>query len=373
MSGTFTHRVNRLWDASVQANMSVPAFFWEWLNYVKNHLGLNFVAYGVGKTQTGVTPPASWIDDFDPETDPNPYTDNSWFVFEATNADNLLDGGGSNPWQCKIQMTTSTGFDDCNVADIDYDEETQTWCVCMRSSCCGGWVGSGTLDFQPSGGEEISNNVRIFYGQNVSYILDIIGDDDTLFWDGAAFTGSLSNADARTRGGYLGMIVRRSSVIDYPFLMTVGRISDAVAGAEDLAINRCSSSANHQWQKVAGTTALTPGYCRWMTYTLWKDGTKIEGHNVHAHDCWHPADMNKITPDPATGDIVIPACLVSQWVDPDKYAIIGELRLIGTTGYEFDHGVVVGTNADWRQFCYNATVDSGMLMMWPAGVTALWT
>lgn len=373
MSGTFTHRVNRLWDATVKSDTSVAAFFWEWLKYVQDHIGLSFVGYGTGKTPSGTTPPASWIDNYDPEVDSIPYGDNSWFVFEADNADVLLNGGGSDPWQCKIQMTTTTGFDDCNVADEDYDQETQTWCVCFRASAASGWDNVTTLDFVPAGGEEVSNNVRAMNGQNVNFILDIVGDDDTLFWDGACFTGALDNADVRSRGGYLGMLVRRSSVIDYPFLMTIGRMHDGVAGANDAAINRCGNSANYQWAKVVGTTVLTPGYCRWPTYSLWKDKTKIEGNAVHAHDCWYGEDLYRITPDPATGDIVIPACLASQWLAPNKYAILGEFRLIGATAYEFDHGTVVGTNSDWRQFCYSAVTESGMLMKWPSGVSALWT
>lgn len=373
MSGAFQHRVNRLWDVASQTDMTVPAFFWEWLKFVQDHTGLDFVGYGTGKVQSGTTPPAAWIDDFDPETDSNPYGDNSWFVFEAANADNLLDGGGLNPWQAKIQMTTTTGFDDCNVADTDHGQEGNTWCVCIRCSARAGWDGVTDLEFEPTGGEAISQNCRMMNGQNVNYILDIIGDDDTLFWDGACFSGDIANADARSRGGYIGMLVRRSSVIEYPFIMTIGRMHDGGQEIEDRAINRCSQDADSQWERVDGTTSLTPGFFRWPTYTLWVDKTKIEGSNIHAHDCWHVEDLYRMTPDPATGDIVIPACLVAQWLAPNKYAILGELRLIGATAYQYDLGVVVGTSADWRQFCYNATSDSGMLMMWPAGVPALWT
>lgn len=374
MSGTFTHRVNRLWDVLHQTDMSVPAFFWEWLKYVQDHAGLSFVNYGTGKVISGsTTPPAAWIDDFDPETDPNPYGDNSWFVFQADNADPLLDGGGGMPWQAKIQMTTTTGFDDCNVADVDHGEEGTTWCVCIRCSVGGGWDAVTDLEFEPVGGEDISQNHVMMTGQNVNYILDIIGDDDTIFWDGACFSGALSNADSRSRGGYLGMLIRRSDVITYPFLMTIGRMYDGGPNTERNAINRCSQDDDSQWERVAGTTSLSPGFFRWPTYTLWKDKTKIEGANIHAHDCWHPDDLWRMTPDPATGDMVIPACLAAQYQNPNKYAILGELRLIGATAFEFDHGVVVGTDSNWRQFCYNATVDSGMLMQWPQGVTAIWT
>ena len=371
MSGTFQHRVNRLWDSGLQADMAVPAFFWEWLNFVNNHTGLAFVGYGTGKTQSGTTPPAGWFS-FDPAVDSNPYGDNSWFVFEAVNADNLLNGGGSNPWQAKIQMTTTTGFDDCNVADTDYGQEAQTWCVCCRCSAAAGWNGT-SLDFAPTGGEDASNNARMMNGQSVNYILDIVGDDDTLFWDGACFSGAISNADARSRGGYLGMVNRQSSSIAYPFLSSIGRMHDGGQAIEDAAINRCNNDPDAQWIKPTGTTDLIPGYLRWPSYSLWSDGTKVEGSNIHAHDCWHPSDMVHMTPDPATGKEFIPACLVSQWEPPNKYAIMGEFRLIGSAGYNYDHGVVIGALGDWRQFCYNAVSDSGMFMKWPAGVVPVWT
>lgn len=373
MSGAFQHRVNRLWDSGDQANMTVPAFFWEWLNFVSDNASFSFVSYGTGKSVSGVTPPASWISTFNPTTDANPYGDNSWFVFEATNADHELNGSGTDPWQAKIQLTTTTGFDDCNSADVDYNNETETWCVCIRCSAAAGWDDTA-IDFTPSGGEDISNNVKMVAAQDTHYVLDIIADNDTVFWDGAAYTGSLSNAAARSRGGYIGLLTRRSSVISYPFIMTIGQLWDntEVATSEG-AINKCAHDDDCQWGKVTGTTSLTPGLFQWPTYSLWSDGSKIEGAQVHAHDCWHPSDMQKITTDPATGEIVIPSCLVAQWKEPNKYAIMGELRLIGTTGDDWTHGTVVGTDGDWRQFCYNSFTDTGMLMRWPVGVSASWS
>lgn len=378
MSGTFQHRVNRLWSQE-QANMSVPAFFWEWLKFVQDHPGLSFVGYGTGKSASGTTPPAAWIDDFDPTTDSNPYGDNSWFVFEASNADVLLNGGGGMPWQAKIQMTTSTGFDDCNVADINYGMETNTWTIGIRCSPGGDWDNVTDLDFEPVGGEEISTNFRLFEGQNINYILDIIGDDDTIFWDGAGFTGELANAASRSRGGYLGMLIRRSDVITYPFFMTLGSIEDSGTnvGESERAINERYNDDDAQWGPPSGTEYMSPGLVRWPSFSLWSDGTKIEGKIKgdwpHAHDVWVTSDVAYITPDPVTSDIVVPSCIVAQWKAPVKYAIMGEYRLIGATAYEFGHGVVVGSNADWRQFCYNSMSRGGMLMMWPAGVAAIWS
>jgi len=102
MSGTFQYRVNKYWNAST-LSIAPAVFFWEWLNFIGDHSGLAWVGYGTGKTQSGTTPPAAWLD-WDPTTTPTPpIGDNSWVVFEAENADPLLDGGGLKPWQAKMQ------------------------------------------------------------------------------------------------------------------------------------------------------------------------------------------------------------------------------------------------------------------------------
>lgn len=363
MSGIFTHRVNRTWDRS-QTNITAAVFFWDWINYIDDHAGMTWIAYGTGKTQTGTTPPSSWLN-WDTVNDPVPWGDNSWVVFEASNADPLLDGGGGMPWQMKLQVTLATAFDDCNVADTDYDFEGRAHSVAGRVCPVGGWD-STPLDFNPVSGEEISTNFLMygyppststFYTSNENYYLDIIGDDDTIFWTGAAFETPANSAD-RSRGGYVGMIQRRSSAVTYPFYFTTGALFDINAGQNT---NIKSTSTLSQWEHG-------PNGADWPDYSLWLDKTKV---SEHAYDTWERSLHAKLQTHVESGDSILYSILLCQWENPLKYAILGDLRLIHSCGNDWAWHEIRGTDPQYRNFIYGNTAG-GIAERWPVGVAPIW-
>ncbi len=361
MSGVLRSRVNRYWNRSIQTDFTTAIFFWEWINFLYDHTTVTWIGYGTGKSQTGVTPPDSWRL-WDTENDAVPFNDNSWIVFEMTNASELLDGSSSFPWQAKIQFTSSTGFDDCNVADTDYDYETETYMVAMRASAMGGWVGASTCDFIPSGGEDASNNLNIYQGQELDLHLDIIGDDDVIFWKGSA-ENNVGDLLDQSRGGYLGMIQRRNSDITYPFIFMAGRISDYAPSITIgyNATNRKYTSGN--WYNDYATLA-------WPNYSLWHDGTQV---NTLRADTLSSYTLMLITPDPVTGEDILPYIMVAQWESPNKYAIIGEFLMIVSTNAEREQHVVLGSNTmKWIEICYDTTMRGGVAMRWPLATTPIW-
>jgi hypothetical protein len=203
---------------------------------------MDFAGYGTGSSQTGTTPPSGWID-WDYTTDPPPFSDNSWFVFNATNASAAMNGDGSQQWQAKIQFTLSSGFDDCS--GTDYGFEGNTYTTCIRASSEGGW-NSGTLDFAPTSGSEASDNYRLYAGQSESFRMDVIGDDDTIFWRGNA-GDSVDHYE--TRQCYLGMLTRRFYGVTNPFFMMCGCIYDGSSTTtRDIFKNSANTGASYyQW------------------------------------------------------------------------------------------------------------------------------
>lgn len=368
MSGLFTHRVNRSWSKAT-ANISAAVFFWEWLKYFESHLGFDFVGYGVGKTQSGTEPPAAWKDWLPHEPDleavPGSMGDNSWFVVEAKNADAQLDGGGSHPWQVKFQYTHATGFDDCNVADNDYGVETETYRVAVRFNAMGGWNGT-TLDFAPVGGEESSDNMRIWEGQSEMFWLDIIGDDDSIYYKGAGGT-SAADAKGKTRGGYMGMLQRRSSAIVVPFFCKIGSVhngGNTSTGYRAIQNRATGSIYAFEWQ--------SDGYWNkgiyWPSYSLWKDGTRVTNHHA---DNWDYDSLADVCIHPYTSEDVVPAILVAQKEDPKKHGIIGEYRLLGAAWNKYAQHVTFGENQEWIQVCANPGAG-GIAVRWPEGVVPIW-
>jgi len=343
------------------ANRSAAAFFWNWLKYIDSHSGLVWKGYGTGKSQSGVTPPAGWLSWNPASVDPVPWGDNSWVVFEAENADPLLNGGGGMPWQCKLQTTLATAFDDCNAADIDYGKEGSTYAVCGRVCATGGW-NETTLDFTPIGGEEGSDNHLWWGGDSSSglneyFNLEIVGDDDTIVWNGAGYDtpGYPEQTAWQNRNGYLGMIQRRSSVITYPFYYQCGRLGDISYGAGEREWNR----KNEAWYWDAP----------WPSYSLWKDGTKV---TTHWQDTWDGTTLTHISRHVESGEDVILSCLLAQWQAPSKFAIIGEYRLLGAVGFDWGYHEVRGTDPQWFQFCYDPAAEGGMAMRWPVGEIPIW-
>lgn len=371
MSGLFTPRVNRSWSCAT-ANIASAVFFWEWLRYFESHVGFDFVGYGTDKVQGGTEPPDAWKDwlphEPDLESVPVSMGDNSWFVVEAKNADAMLDGGGSHAWQIKFQYTSSTGFDDCNVADIDYGEETTLNIVAVRANAVGGWNGT-SLDFAPVGGEESSDNYLIWNGEDRRFFLDIIGDDDTIFYKGACMenTGGPVEARARTRGGYFGMLQRRSAAIAVPFFMKIGRLANIAQGTgRDAGNSRYDGNSYAEWD---GSAYWNRGV-KWPSYSLWKDGTRVTKHH---HDTWDSFSLPLMCIDPITGDDVVPAMLVAQKENPKKHGIIGEYRFIGATHTKHAQHALFGDDLEWQEICRDIVAyGGGIAMRWPEGVVPIW-
>lgn len=357
MSGTFQSRVNRLW-AKDQPNISAAVFFWEHLKFIDAHAGMSFVGYGTGKVQTGTTPPAAWLN-WNPLVDAVPWSDNSWFVYNADNADALLNGGGLNQWQVKVQVTLATGFDDCNVADVDYGQETQTYVCCLRCSINAGWNGT-SLDFPA----DADLNRAAYQGQDELFNVDYCGDDDTIYWRGSAFDVG-DNKYNQSRGGYIGMLQRRSAVIDEPFFSMIGKMSDLGANV----------GVSQILGKVTGNSYYVFGYgysVGWPSYSLWHDGTRIQGIDVHRLDPWTLVSLNNLRHWRPTGEDIFPAMLVAQWTTPEKYAIIGELRFMYACGSDKGEGQIIGSDPQWIQICAQCTTYGGVVMRWPAGVVPVW-
>lgn len=364
MSGAFTDRTGIAWTKA-QPNISTSVFFWNWIHYVNDHAGLVWIAYGTDKSQTGTTPPSLWFD-WNPLTQPTPpWSDNSWVVFEAENADPLLNNGGTMPWQCKLQITEATGFDDCNVADINYTYEGSTYMVAGRWSAMGGWNAT-TLDFSPASGEEASYNIRLWggdtNGRDENFYLEIVGDDDSIFWLGNAYDAvGYPDYAWQSRGGYMGMVQRRSSAITYPFFATAGILGDYGYGAGDTAYNsRNAGNVYYVWRPG--------GDWSWSSYSVWKDKTRITSHRLDTWDGWELAEVQTFTP---SGESAILEILLAQWQAP-KYAIIGELRFVGTCGYDWGFHEVRGTDPQYMQFCWDVASFGGIVMRWPVGIVPGW-
>lgn len=357
MSGTFQYRVNRVWPKS-QANISAAVFFWELLKFVEAHSGLDFVAYGTGKVQTGTTPPVGWTG-WDPAVGAVPWGDNSWFVFQATNADALLNGGGLNPWQCKAQVTLATGFDDCNVANTAYGQEGQTYICCLRSSALAGWNGT-TLDFPATADE----NRAAFQGQDENFNVDFVGDDDTILWRGCAYDIG-DDKYVQSRMGYVGMLQRRGTTITQPFFSMIGRLFDGASTLENATVQRFTST----YTGFMVYNTVLPYPC----YSLWKDGTtRVQGTQTHKADPWHLNSLNKFRFWKPTTEDLFPQILLAQYSGALYYAILGEFRFLWSCGTDKGEGLVIGTDPQYLQVCNDSTAQGGILMKWPAGVSPVW-
>ena len=358
MSGIFTSRTSIVWDIAIQADVSAAVFFYEWMHFVNDHLGLVWIGYGTDKVQTGTTVPAAWLS-WD-KASPVPWGDNSWFVFEAKNASEVLDASGSMPWQCKLQYTGVTAFDDCNVADVDYTKEGSTYAVNGRVSCMGGWNAT-LLDFVPAGGEDISDNNCWWGGTSAAgkheiFNLEIIGDDDTIVWNGG---GGVPPYTSKLRGGYLGMLNRRSPSITYPFFHMAGNLGDISTTGGQYYQNH--KDWNGQWAHNVNVP--------WPNYSLWKDGTKI---TTHHQDTWYSPILPKISRQVESGEDVLLAMLVAQWQSPNKYAILGELRHLAVVGTDWGYHEVRGTDPQWLQFCILSSTVGGVAMRWTVGEVPIW-
>lgn len=369
MSGDFVHRVNITWTNPWYITADIC--WWEFMQFFYDHPGFSFVAYGEGKTQLGTEPPASWLANTIRVSGSRPWGQNAWFVVQADNASNDLNGGGTNIWQAKFQQAYTVGFDDCNIADINYDWEGTTSCVCVRASAFGGWDES-LLDFAPSGGEARSRNFNIYQGSNNVLGLDIIGDDDTIFWRGTAVVsgGSLASlGPARSRGGYIGMLLRKNADVN-PFLFVAGRIYNETANTGYRSVNWCydNNNSNYSFRSTYVVwDGMTMSYS-WPSYSVGKNGNVVRTHRVETFPVTDISRMSRTS----LGEIINWGMRVAQWYPPDDYEIIGQLRFLGRIGNQYAHGVRYGDNLEWLQFAYLGNTNTGVGMKWPEGIVNVW-
>jgi len=364
MSGTMQYRVNRVWDSTIQPNVSPARFLWEWLNFINDHPGLTVVECGTGTTSHGSSIPVEWLSwdgVADPSTlSPTPFLPNSWVVFRAVNADALLDGGGGMPWEAKVQGTWGgTNYDDPSVTDYGQDGNADR--VVLRSSPAGGWTGASVFDFSPNTGEAVSQDMAIYSGADKDFWLDLVGDDDTLFWKGAAGDWPTDDPKARSRGGYLGMFQRRSPAIKWPFWMTAGQILDATAGGSYPVNSKRTTNGYYVW---------APNYSwNWPSFSLGRDDTAVQGHRC---DTWSYVVINAMNPCIYTGEDVLPAILIRENATPDYYDVLGELRFLVTVKNAYGQNTVLGSNGDLIQICVDHASYGGIAMPWPSGVIPSW-
>jgi len=259
------------------------------------------------------------------------------------------------------------------VADVDYGQETLTYIVAARCSAMGGWS-PVSLDFAPTGGEQASTNYRLWggtgewYGQEEFFNLEIIGDDDTLVWIGSAYDTPGSGGDqwVQSRGGYMGMLQRRSPSITYPFFFKAGSLQDLSVSSADRAINsRNDTNVTFEWNTSTSTT--TGPY--WPSYSLWKDGTRI---TAHRNDTWYNSTLSRNGKHIETGEDVLWGMLVAQWQSPNKFAIIGEYRFLAAVASDWGRHEVRGTDPQWIQFCHDPLSYNGVVMRWPVGEIPIW-
>ena len=230
----------------------------------------------------------------------------------------------------------------------------------------GGWVGSPTFDFAPSGGEDQSPDFLVQYNADSDFYLDIVGDDDTIVWRTAGIADiSVSDPYARVRGGYCGMINRQSPNITYPFIFMAGACADAGAGSTYNALaGKDTGSASYNFQRYTTYNTM-----RWPSYSLWKDGSAVVAHRMEPY---YRDSINRMRLYHYTNEDLLPAIRLGQWESPDHFAIIGEFRMYVAVGSDKGEGQLHGNNNEWLQFCYQSTTHGGVSMRWPQGVTPLW-
>lgn len=370
MSGILQYRVNRGWDSTIQTNVTPARFFWDWLHFINDHSGYQIVEVGTGTTSHGVVAPAQWLA-WDGTTDPTtltpPMTNNSWFVFRALYADALLNGGGTMQWEAKIQMTLGSAYAD--PSGTDYGFNGVTYHVILRTCPAAGWTGTPTWDFAPGGGQEASRDLRLMgytiSQANTDYNLDIVGDDDTIWWRGVSGNYPVSNKSHAARGGYLGMISRRNSDITWPFIALIGPVHSGTNGSSggDMLLSRHSAFTDY------GVFNYKREDLQWPSYSMGHDDTRVETHRA---DVWSLNAISYMNPFHYTGEGVYPRMTLMQFEQPDQYAIIGEFRGYVTTPTSIGFGVVFGANSDLIQTGAYGDTYGGIAMPWPSGVAPIW-
>lgn len=363
MSGNFLSSVNRKWNISV-SNLTQAVMFHDWivfLNILITSGNYSFIECGTGGTSHSTTAiPTAWLN-WDRVVDPSTLSpsmgDNSWVVFEASNASKDLDGLGTEPWQCKVQYTRTTSYTD--PSGIDYGENASTQLTVVRVSANAGWVGNPTFDFPvvaPAG----SSDMVMSNEQNSYYWIDFVGDDDTILWRGTLDTGALPLYN-RARGGYIGMLRRRSTNITLPFYATMGMLDSTISSGRLAIISKQGSSNYHYGYK----------YYQWPSYSIGLSNVTI---TTHRHDTFHLDAINRFAQYPWSSSYIFPSMLVAQYQSPSDYNIIGEYRFLRAAPTAIGEGIVVsGPDTTERiQIADSSTTYGGILMRWPYGVSPIW-
>jgi hypothetical protein len=357
MSGIFRSRINRIWRNSDQANIAPFRFFYELAKFVSDHTGMSWVGYGTAGVQSGTSVPSAWLD-WDTVTDPSPYSDQAWFVFQADNASELLDGSGSYQWQCKVQVVNTSGvnFVDPGAGGGLVGEDQL---VALRFSPKGGWS-SGSLDFAPAGGEDVSDNYACFYEDGIDFSVHFFGDDDTILFAGMGHASGYWTM----RSSYIGMIISRDPNIDDPCFFMVGRISDDSASTGRRAVLRKATTTSSQfyWQYTAATPSAG-----WPAFSIARDGTSgLTDYKINVWGrFWCVAAGTYEYSTPAK-DIVY-SMMVAQWETPNHYSIIGELRYMYCCSSAHSQGVLLGNN-EYIQLSETtySTSYGGIAFKWPS-------
>jgi hypothetical protein len=366
MSGLYVSRINRIWQNSTQANVAPFRFFYEFLNFVNDHTGMSFQGYGTGTSQSGITPPTSWIT-WDGISSP-PYSNQSWFVFQATNASTLLNGNGNYAWEAKIQVVNDSGVNFSDCSGINYGLTTEDQLVAIRCSPHGGWAGPTTLDFQPSDSADISDNYAMYYEDGIDFAVHFFGDDDTLHWEGIGGSGV---SYLSIRGGYIGMLTSRDDETDEPFFFSIGRINDDGQSTGRRAIFAKGTTTSTQFYTQAVRASPAQG---WPAFMIGRDTTTgLTDYKFGQYGLYWTNACGKYEYSTPNEDILW-TIRVASWQSPDNYQILGALRFIYAIGGSYGEGVVFGTDSDYIQLAdsANAAAYGGIAVKWPAGEAPAW-
>jgi hypothetical protein len=366
MSGVMQFRVNKVWEDSVQNSIGIARFFAEMLAFFADHLEFDIISYGTGKSETGTSTPTSWKTWADSDGSGTvPFSDNSWFVVEAQNASASLNGDGSRQWQAKFQFTSTTGFDDCNYADVEYGSGTEGTYhrLMVRFSPDGGWVAGTTLDFTSV---TASDNLQIadadFNDSRVDFGLHMIGDDDTIIWVAQLMTyGGTLPTYSLQRFGYLGETVRRNSNHTKPELAIVGT-----------AIYNAGYVLGREWDEPSTRIFNSPQQgSNIPSFSLDSDGNVVDKHMFWCGHNTTGADSDILftgADDPWTSETEYIGILVRH-DDGEHNSIIGQLRIIEIADSYKSEGNLWGDGTR-LSVGYQTSTKGGLAVPWPGSGTS---
>jgi hypothetical protein len=360
------YRLNKVWTDSVQTGFGIMKLFAEILAFFDDHPEFTIISYGTAKVETGVITPATWKAWADTDgAGACPFADNSWFTVEAQKASADLGGGGSRQWQAKFQVTRTTGFDDCNVADTEHGSGTEgeLYVLMARFSPDGGWVGSGTLDFVA-----VTASDNMYVGDYdwsfgaLNHRIHLIGDDDTIIWVAQAAETAVSLPNyGYQKFGYLGETIRRNANHTKPELAIIATLNRTGAGHDLKKGSNEAVTAIFNDPRYNGTTC--------PSFSIGADNTEVLQHMFASSQNTLGANADLLFnggPDPWTGDDEFLGIKARQNYE-EHNSVLGQLRLIEAAGNHVSEGALFGDGT--RLSVGEGTVTRGGLAVpWP-GVT----